>query len=406
METIVDLCPYWTYPPTGGGPLRVHNMNRVVAKCQRVVQFSARPTLGHRQGGWGGLLKSRTRKVANRYWECQYSHPVVLGTSYLAYRMGLHSDIFMSSVLRLLAPRQLHQIVDQASIIQVEHPWLYDLASSLAGARPIVYIAHNVEAKLWKSAATEHWSLLSGLANRPRELEERAVRCASATVAMSVADADILINQYGADAARIHIIPNGVDLETRRPATREEKAAARLRLKLDNRPVLLFTGSDHYPNREALEHILRWQARLGPELGVQFVVVGSVGSGTSSTEHLRVEGFVDSVLDYLMAADVALNPLTSGSGTSLKVVEYLACGLPTVTTATGIRGLEFEAGNDVLLGDVHEFPQLMAQIIPDCELQAQLARNGRKAAEQRYGWESLGERMLNVYREVVECKSA
>ena len=31
-------------------------------------------------------------------------------------------------------------------------------------------------------------------------------------------------------------------------------------------------------------------------------------------------------------ADIGINPLISGSGTNLKMLEYLSSGLPTVTT--------------------------------------------------------------------------
>ena len=386
--------------------MRVCNMNRAVSSQVQVLQFSARPTLGHRQGGWRSLLRSQICRVTDRYLEYQYSHPLILGTSYLLYRLGMHSDIFVSPILRWLSPPQLRRVMRDASIIQVEHPWLFKVALRLADGRPIVYIAHNVEAQLWEGLESKQSTPFPKLARRPRELEREAVQRASAIVAMSTIDAEILISEYGANPARICVIPNGVDLDTRRPATPEDKTAARSRLGLDDRPMLLFLGSDHYPNREALGHIERWQAQLGPELGVQFVVVGTVGQGGQSTEYMRVEGFVESVDDYLMAADVALNPLTSGSGTSLKVVEYLACSLPTITTSTGVRGLEFVPGRDVLLGDVSDFPGLIRQVLSDQGLGTMLSRNGRRTVEQKYGWERLGNQMLGVYERTSSCGSA
>ncbi len=40
------------------------------------------------------------------------------------------------------------------------------------------------------------------------------------------------------------------------------------------------------------------------------------------------------------AASVAVNPMVSGSGTNLKIVEYLAAGVPVVSTPFGMRGLD------------------------------------------------------------------
>jgi glycosyltransferase involved in cell wall biosynthesis len=397
MLTVADLCPYWSWPPTAGGQLRVYNLNRVVARHVRVLQFSARPTLGHQRGGWLNWIGSRTCHIADHYLEYQYFHPLILGTSYLLYRLGLHSDMLLSPILKWLSPIHLRQAVRQASVIQVEHPWLFEMALHLTDGKPIIYVAHNVEASLWESLARKRGSLFAKLAGRTRELEREAVQRASVIVAMSRMDLDILVNEYSADLERIYVIPNGVDLNTRRPATPAEKMVARQRLGWDDRPILLFVGSDHYPNKEALGYIRRWQAQLGPELDVQFVVVGTVGRGVQSTEYMRIEGFVEDVTDYFIAADIALNPLVSGSGTSLKGVEYLACGLPTITTMTGIRGLEFVAGRDILLGDLSDFPQLIARLSSDPALQAKLACNGRRAVEQIYGWERLGQCMLEVY---------
>jgi glycosyltransferase involved in cell wall biosynthesis len=403
MITIANLCPYWSQPPTVGGQLRVYNLNRVVAKQIQVLQFSTRPTLGHQQSGWRNWIGSRTCQVANQYLEYQYFHPLILGTSYLFYRLGLHSDIFLSPILNWLSPTQLRQVVDKAQIIQVEHPWLFESALRLAGEKPIVYVAHNVEADLWEARARKK-SPFPKLASRPREVEQEAVRHASVIIAMSEMDADTLSSEYSADPKRIYIIPNGVDLHTRQLATPVEKVMARQRLGLDSRPALLFIGSDHYPNKEALGYIRSWQSQLGPKLGIQFIVVGTVGLGTRSTEHMLITGFVEDVADYLKAADIALNPLVSGSGTSLKAVEYLACGLPTITTPLGIRGLELADNRDVLIGNPSDFPQLIIDLLTNPALQTKLTHNGRQAVERNYDWERLGQRMLEVYEKV--CQDA
>src|SRR5439155_1549071 len=74
--------------------------------------------------------------------------------------------------------------------------------------------------------------------------------------------------------------------------------------------------------------------------GWTFLVVGSVGRPADSAGRVRVTGAVDDVLPFLRAADVALNPMTEGGGVNLKVPEYLAMGLPVVTTRFGMRGLD------------------------------------------------------------------
>ena len=406
MLVIADLSPYWAWPPTGGGPLRVYNLNRAVAERVRVLQFSARPTIGHRQRSWRSWIGSRVCQLADEYTEYQYFHPLLLGSSYLLYRLGLHSDIFLSQGLTWLAPRQLSHVVRDAAIVQVEHPWLFDLAQRLAEGRPIVYVAHNVEAKLWGQQSVGKRRFLRRLAGQTEKLEARAVQMADVTVAMSSEDATYLSERYGVAPQKIEIIPNGVDSRLRQPASPLEREAARKRLGIGcSTSVVLFTGSDHYPNKEALQHMIKWQAALS-ERDILFLVVGSVGRGVASTQHLRVEGFVDDLRDYLAAADIALTPLASGSGTSLKIVEYLACGLPTITTAVGMRGLSLDPGRDILLAELSEFPRQIVQLLEDGELRARLRVNGRAAVEQQYSWHQLSQSMFRIYERLTSCTYA
>ncbi len=362
------------------------------------MQFSARPTFGDQKMGWHGWIGSRTDQISENYLEHQYFHPLILGTGYFLYQLGLHSDLFLSSLLKWLAPGILRQMVTQASIIQVEHPWLFQLAWQMADGRPIIYVAHNVENRLWGARSEKRMAPYPNLVKRPAEMERQAIQLASVVVAVSKIDADILVDDYGADPRKFYIIPNGVDLRVRRPATAEERFAARARLDLDRRPVLLFIGSDHYPNREAAQYIRDVEAQLGPSLNVQFVIVGEAGRGMYNSQHLRVTGFVEDVTDYLMAADIALNPLTSGSGSSLKAVENLACGLPTITTETGFRGLDIVPERDALVGTLDQFPDLINQLVSNPALQDRLARAGRQLVERKYGWGNLGQHMLAIYQ--------
>jgi glycosyltransferase involved in cell wall biosynthesis len=131
-----------------------------------------------------------------------------------------------------------------------------------------------------------------------------------------------------------------------------------------------------------------------------FLIVGTAGLGLQSTPNMRVAGFVPDISDYLLAADIALNPISQGSGTSLKVVEYLACGLPTVSTSVGIRGLNLRPGEDILVGDLKDFPQTITTLVEDQRLREKLSKNGRRVVEENYSWEKLGESMLEIYQRV------
>jgi glycosyltransferase involved in cell wall biosynthesis len=54
-------------------------------------------------------------------------------------------------------------------------------------------------------------------------------------------------------------------------------------------------------------------------------------------------GFVPDINTYIKAADVVLNPITSGGGVKTKVIEAISLGATVVSTSTGAIGVDAQA---------------------------------------------------------------
>ncbi len=70
-----------------------------------------------------------------------------------------------------------------------------------------------------------------------------------------------------------------------------------------------------------------------------------------------VTGPVKETFPYFAAADVALNPIQTGSGSNVKIFEYLAARLPVISTLFGARGTVLEPERDFVVfseGDLKE----------------------------------------------------
>ena len=99
----------------------------------------------------------------------------------------------------------------------------------------------------------------------------------------------------------------------------------------------------------------------------------------------------------LKAADVALNPVEFGSGTNVKLLQYMAAGLPIVTTAVGARGIEqIEA---FCLAERKGFAARISAILSNKVLREQLGSSARQTAVQHYDWRFAGETTVNVVRQ-------
>jgi glycosyltransferase involved in cell wall biosynthesis len=379
---LVDLAPYGVYPPLSGAHRLVHHLSLALGARHDVTVLAA----GLRRLD-GVRWRSFVQRPGGRYTEYRHVTPL----TYLSYarrrRSGL-PPLRASADLRLTAPPRLRQAVATADLVQVEAPWQFAFARGIATG-PVVLVVHNAEAALLRTRA-----VAGRLVALARRIERAALAAADAVICLSPEDRATLAADYQLDASRWHACGPGVDTEAFRPVSDAERAAAKTTLGLAG-PVALFSGSWHLPNRSALAH-LEEVARRCP--GWTFLVVGSVGTRSASRENVRLTGPVADVLPFFRAADIALNPMLEGSGVNLKVLEYLAMGLPTLATAFGIRGLDVADAVDVVAPA--EFAAGMTRLA-DAPYRRACSRRARAAAEARFGWERVARAREAIYDDVL-----
>jgi glycosyltransferase involved in cell wall biosynthesis len=159
--------------------------------------------------------------------------------------------------------------------------------------------------------------------------------------------------RLGVAPEKVDVVPNGVDTRVYQPGPPEERQAVRLRLGLrDGERMLFFFGQLSYaPNAAAVATLASDVMPRMPRHHRLFV------AGRGGTDELRrgagsdritFLGPVESPVPYLRAADAVPVPLTHGSGTRLKILESVACGVPTVSTPVGCEGIDVAVCGDTL----------------------------------------------------------
>jgi glycosyltransferase involved in cell wall biosynthesis len=208
------------------------------------------------------------------------------------------------------------------------------------------------------------------------------------------------------------VVPNGTDVHAHPrpdPAARRRRGARWLERyrALDPRPsrleaIAVFFGSWHPPNLDAAEAVL-WAAPSVPE--VLFVLGGRHGDafeGRRLPANVVFTGVVPTPAKdaLLSAAHVALNPVRLGSGTNLKVIEYLAAGIPVASSSFGVRGLEVAHGVHAVISD--DVRAAVESVLADPDAADERARAGRLLVEEAYDWSALGERLWTVVADVID----
>ena len=140
-------------------------------------------------------------------------------------------------------------------------------------------------------------------------------------------------------------IPNGVDVGACRATPPSQAKECRQAAGLE-RPVAIFVGAHHKPNFEAADWIVRGLAPVFPQ--VVFVVMGihlahfRESGGAAPESNVVFTGPVSEEIKAAVFAlsDLTLAPMKSGTGSSLKIPEYIAYGKIVIGTPIGLRGFE------------------------------------------------------------------
>ncbi len=244
-----------------------------------------------------------------------------------------------------------------------------------------------------------------------RTLERTIDRLPRAILTSSRHSANLLRAELGAQADRAVALPDSVDTDFFRPRTDLDQAdIAALKAQWSippDRLVLAYLGLlAHY---QGTGHILDAAQRvIAVQPNAHFLIMGypGVGDYRARAERLGIANHVtftgrvpyEDAGRYLRLGDVALAPklsLTEGAG---KILNYMACGLPTVAFDTPQAreymaqfGTYAERGNTAALAD------RMLSLLADAECRQALGAALRTRAMQRFSLDDAAGRILAVY---------
>ncbi len=375
-------------PPVGGGRIRIYELYRHLAQLGFNITYVG-------AYDWPGPVY-RDQMLAPNFRECvtpltqpHFGH----NRKYENATGGKTTiDVTIPKLLKYSPrfQRMAEEFGREARVVIISHPWVYPYVPRQAGQR-LIYDSHNCE-YIVKKQILGDTSAGRKLVEEVREVEGKLCREADLIFACSNDDADQFVSLYGVEREKIILVPNGVDVEGIEPATARERELARRELALPaDQTVLIFIGSGYGPNTEAAAFLVKEVAPQVPNCSI--LIAGSVkesyaASGApAAPENVLWLGTVDAERrrSLYQAADIALNPMFSGSGTNLKMLDYFAAALPVISTEAGARGLEVTS-NDCVVCAPGEFVARVRELIGNPEARARMGCNARKLAVERYSW--------------------
>lgn len=301
---------------------------------------------------------------------------------------------------------------DDVDLIQFSGPWGIIIAKlitkTIQKKVPIVYDAHNVEYDMIRSmfASNNKYSYLEKLiaTNYVYFQEKIAVSYVSHILVVSQKDKRRFMEIYDVSDNKLTVIPSGVNI----PKQIKNKEEVRKKLGLDSDKVLiLFHGSYfHHPNKEAIKLITDYIAPRLIEFSkdIQIIIAGTGVPVFKKNNYVKSIGFVDDIYSLINAVDIAIAPIKSGAGTKLKILDYMAVGIPLITTKKGIEGIEAENGKHALIvDDVNEdFIEALKYLIFNERERKRIGKNARELVKEKYDWKKIGKKLNKLYKYIVE----
>ena len=390
---ILDVSPFGVVPPRSGGHTRIHRINLVISQFHEITLFAQ----GLRRFELTFPLRSHITQVNDTYQEFRYVTTGQQIGHYISTLGNKLPPVFSGELLDALKPSVLRELTEICDIIQIENPWQFSCFSK--ESKPIVLAEHDVNQDLLANSFNKKTPISNLIFKKAVEKEQFALETADVIICVSDIDKNRICELYGISPSKIKIVPNGVAVNEFTLTKPEEKEALKRKMGFRGKKIILFAGSKHKPNIDAVEQIIKIADGIkNPE--VLFIIAGSVGNYFSNTKNMHFTKAVEDIHVYFKMADVALNPMSTGSGTNLKLLEYLASGIPTVTTNFGARGLAVEHARDVVISKISDFQSCIEELLENEQLCCHLVKSGRSLVEKNYDWNVLASHQCDIYEKL------
>ena len=392
MMRILMVSSYLPYPLFSGGDIRLYNLLKNLKREGYKITLICEKR-SHQGNSDVEKVREVCEKVLTVDRKKQWSVQNLIRAN-LSLNSFLSIGHNLPNMRKLIAEELRSKNYD---IIHVETFYVYQNLPKTG--LPVVLADHNVEYLVYRRLIKKMPLMIRPILGldvlKIKREEERFWKRADRLIAVSKADKDIMGREGTV------VVANGVDLkkfDIKRNSRKDKK---------EN--LILFIGNFKWiQNIDSLKWIIKeiWPAVLDlakeKRLNIKLWVVGK-----RIPEDLKIKGdenvyfdenAPDATEEIYKRADLLLAPIRVGGGTSFKILESMASGLPVATTALGNEGIDGMPNRDILIcEDSDQFAKAVIDILSDDEKYRQISQNARDFIRENFGWENITKRLEAVY---------
>jgi len=358
MKTVV-LSLYESYPPRFGAGTVTYNLFKHLKGKKDLIQIGPKNLMENHEGG---KIISIGLKSSSR----------------------IEKFLKIFKVLRNMK-KKVEEINPNVVIFEGASWSLYFLfLFKILKKRKIIYHDHNFEYELRKQK--ENFLVRKITFFSEKYLLKNPYR----SFMVSERDAEIASKTY--DIPKPKILKNGVDFEKFNKIKNRDIKKIKKKYSLGKKNILFLGMPSYQPNKEAIEILIKkimpYVIRKHPSAKL-IITGGKIDKKEKFIKNLGNIPFED-LPTLISSCSVGVAPIISGSGTRLKILEYMASGIPVVSTSKGCEGIEIKNRKNIVVeNDFNKFAKSVSDLLSDREFSDKIGKQGKKLVSSEYSYRKI-----------------
>lgn len=387
---ILMVSSFLPYPLINGGNVRLYNLLKNISKDFEITLICEKRDFQSRKDV--GEVKKFCKKLITVDRKKQWSFGNIFRSIF-----GLDSFLVVGHTLPEMKKIIKEELKNEDyDLIHVET--FYVMQNLPKTVIPVVLAEHNVEYLVYKRFADRSIFPLRPFLNwdiwKMKNKEEYFWKKSKVLIAVSEEDRKIMNSN--------EIVQNGVDIKKfklRDPNFKFEEEGKRI----------LFIGDFKWiENRDTAKWILK---KIWPQVRAKIdkLKLWIVGRKIpAKIRKLSSDSYVifdenapkDTSLIYRRAF-LLLSPIRIGGGTSFKILEAMASGVPVITTSLGKESIT--KGNEIIVANTtEEVIDSLSRLLRDKSYYSYLAKSARALIEKEYDWKKITFKLEDIYTNTIQ----
>jgi len=230
---------------------------------------------------------------------------------------------------------------------------------------------------------------------RLKKYEQFAANKFDATILVSQIDKDYLFSSSSDEYKKVLVCSNGVDT---RDMSYELSESSK---------QLVFIGNLYSVQNfdAAYWFAVNVMPRLRKQGDFTFKVIGRIKDKDrqklKGLDGVVVTGAVKSVIIEARNSLAGICSVRLGAGVQNKILEYMALGIPAITSSIGLEGLEAKANKDILVANQpQEYADAVIELTLNKKLRESVSINGREYVESNHSWNSRLSPIMQLFNKL------